>query len=256
MAKSLSLFPCCKVIAVAVLLIAFTAFTRASIMEPSFCNFTFFMHGIVGGIAPSERVVAGTTVATTAHTLRFSKPIHRIFPIPAGIPLVDANSNPSTTTTSTVIISDIGTHNNVVIDNNSNMLPYVKAGALPLGATLMDKVVFGRVTVIDYKVTQGRDLDSQVMGKAQGFFLASSWEGTSKTMAFTVLFGDDGDDTISFFGVHRTAQIESSIAVVGGTGKYENAKGFAILEDVHLLADQQTTNGVHTVLQTNVFLTL
>ncbi|XP_028775782.1 dirigent protein 9-like [Neltuma alba] len=249
MAKSLS-FPCCRAVFVA-LLVAFTDLSRAS-MESFSCYFTFFMHDISGGSASSERVVAGITVAT-ADDLPFSKPIHRIFPIPGGIPLVDNNPNPSTTTSA--VISDVDTHNNVVIDN-ANMLPYVKPGALPLGATLLDKVLFGRVTVMDYEVTRGRDVGSKVIGRAQGFHLASSWDGTSKTVAFTVLLADEEEDTISFFGVHRTAEIESGVAVVGGTGKYENAKGYAKLEIGHLLPGQQIRNGVDAVVQTTVYLTL
>lgn len=33
------------------------------------------------------------------------------------------------------------------------------------------------------------------------------------------------DDSISLFGVHWTASLKSEVAVIGGSGKYENAKG-------------------------------
>ncbi|RVW49428.1 Dirigent protein 9 [Vitis vinifera] len=61
------------------------------------------------------------------------------------------------------------------------------------------------------------------------------------------------EDTISFFGVHRTASPVSHIAVVGGTGEYENAKGYATIESLHQ-EDQHTTDGVETVIQVNVYL--
>lgn len=111
--------------------------------------------------------------------------------------------------------------------------------------------------MIDYEVTRGRELESEsVIGKAQGFHLASSMDGSSKTMAFTVLFGDEEGDTISLFGVHRTAVSASDIAVVGGTGRYGNAKGYAKLESVNLSANEEENgDGVHKILQTTLYLT-
>ncbi|OMO91341.1 hypothetical protein COLO4_18434 [Corchorus olitorius] len=41
---------------------------------------------------------------------------------------------------------------------------------------------------------------------------------------------------------------------VGGTGKYENAQGFALIETLHH-TNQHTTDGIDTVLQFSVFLT-
>lgn len=230
---------------------------------------TFFMHDILGGSSPSERIVAGTTILNFNNNNNnnlpvFAKPNNRIFP--RGTPtVVDYENANIINGGSTIVISDTNTHNNVVInerDNKNDMLPYVKPGILPLGATILDNVVFGRVTVIDYEVTQGSDLwGSRILGKAYGFHLATSMDGSSKTMAFTVAFNGDDDEkdgSISFFGVHRTAAIESSIAVVGGTGKYANAKGYAKLETLPLSRDNQqltSNNGLHTVLLTTVYLT-
>jgi hypothetical protein len=62
------------------------------------------------------------------------------------------------------------------------------------------------------------------------------------------------DDSISLFGIHRTASLKSEVAVIGGTGKYENAKGYAALETL-LKEDQHTTDGVDTILHFNLYLT-
>lgn len=86
--------------------------------------------------------------------------------------------------------------------------------------------------------------------------MASSLDGTSHTMALNILLhGEDNhaEDTISFFGVHRTASPESQIAVIGGTGKYENAKGYATVETLPQV-DQHTTDGVDTVMHFTVYL--
>ncbi|KAM1162172.1 hypothetical protein ACFX1Q_001987 [Malus domestica] len=116
--------------------------------------------------------------------------------------------------------------------------------------------MFGYVTVIDDNLTEGHELGSTVLGKAQGFYLASSLDGNSHTMAFTVLLHaseHDVEDTISLFGVHRTASPVSHIAVIGGTGKYENANGYAAIESLHQ-EDQHTTDGVDTIMQIGLYL--
>ena len=96
-----------------------------------------------------------------------------------------------------------------------------------------------------------------VIGRAQGFYVASSQDGTSKTIVLTAMLegpeAPHGGDTLSFFGVHRMAAPESHIAIIGGTGKYEHAKGFAAIQTLHP-GDEHTTDGVETLLQFNVHL--
>ncbi|KAF8397557.1 hypothetical protein HHK36_016476 [Tetracentron sinense] len=219
---------------------------------------SFFMHDILGGSTPSARVVTGIVANSQVNGLPFSKPNGGVFPINGGVPLVNGNNNnnmPFLTglgggTTSTVIQNN--GNNNVV--NGGNTLPFVSAGQLPAGATLQ-KLLYGTITVIDDELTEGHELGSSVVGKAQGFYLASSLDGSSQTMALTAMFhgGDHEEDTLSFFGVHRTAALESQIAIVGGTGKYENAKGYATVQTLHL-ADQHMTDGVETLLHFTIYL--
>ncbi|KAL2328704.1 hypothetical protein Fmac_022131 [Flemingia macrophylla] len=205
---------------------------------------TFFMHDILGGSTPSERIVAGTIVNTQTSNFPFSKPNNRVFPFKGAIPLVDTNTGTNIPThTSTMVVKNVD-KNKVFIDN-SNSLPLT-----------LEKFLFGRITVIDDEITKGHELAAGVIGKAQGFHLASSLDGSSRTMAFTALFrNDDNDDGdgVSFFGVHRTATQESCIVVVGGTGRYVNAKGYAKIETI-LSPEQHTTNGVETLLQISVYL--
>ncbi|KAF3570358.1 hypothetical protein F2Q69_00058464 [Brassica cretica] len=67
-------------------------------------------------------------------------------------------------------------------------------------------------------------------------------------------------DSISFFGVHRTAASESHLGVMGGTGKYVNARGFAIVKTftgssgTQQQQPHQFTDGLETVLQCTVYL--
>ncbi|WCJ19498.1 Disease resistance-responsive (dirigent-like protein) family protein [Euphorbia peplus] len=228
-------------------------------------SLSFFMHDILGGTQPSVRVVTGIIARTDINGIPFSVPNNNFFPIQGGIPLPNVNNinnliNPNTAPLITglnpgqtnTVLQNSANNNNVVNGNNQ---PFVTAGQLPPGS--IQKVMFGSITVIDDELTEGHELGSAVLGKAQGFYLASSLDGTSHTMAFTMLLhgGDNHiDDTISFFGVHRTASHESQIAVVGGTGKYEDAKGYATVETLPQV-DQHTTDGVDTVMHFTVYLT-
>ncbi|KAL5057554.1 hypothetical protein RYX36_029158 [Vicia faba] len=189
--------------------------------------------------------------------LPFSKPNNKLFPTKGSIPIFDTSISTNGFPSSTPMIKNID-KNKVIIDSaDSNSLPYVTRNRIPIGATL-EKLLFGRITVIDDEITKGCELNSEIIGKAQGFHLVSSLDGSSQTMAFIALFGDEGhedDDAISFFGVHRIATHESYITVVGGSGKYENARGYAKIETLHLHYDQhKSTNGMETLFQITVYL--
>jgi hypothetical protein len=232
--------------------------------EPSF---SFFMHDILGGSHPSARVVAGIVANSDVTGLPFSKLNNNLFPITGGIPLVNPKLNGIVTNNnlpnlvglsaaqSSTVFKNSGTSNTVSGGDNQ---PFVSAGNLPGGFTVQ-KLMFGSVTVIDDQLTEEHELDSSVIGRAQGFYLASSLDGTSKTIVITVFVHgaehhDGPDDTISLFGIHRTASPESEIAVIGGTGKYENARGYAAIENL-LKVDQHTTDGADTILHFSIYLT-
>lgn len=224
---------------------------------------SFFMHDILGGSHPSGRVVTGIVANSDANNLPFSKPNNQIFPINGGVPLntingvinnnnvpalIGLNGSPTNT-----LLQNNG-NNNIV--NGGNNQAFVTAGQLPAGVTLQ-QLMFGSVTVVDNELTEGHELGSAVLGKAQGFYLASSSDGSSHTLALTTMFhGHDHevDDTISFFGVHRTASPISHIVVIGGTGIYENAKGYATVETLPH-EDQHTTDGLETITHFTVYLT-
>ncbi|KAE8671995.1 hypothetical protein F3Y22_tig00111877pilonHSYRG00319 [Hibiscus syriacus] len=83
--------------------------------------------------------------------------------------------------------------------------------------------MFETIIVVDDELIEAHELGSVVLGRVQGFYLASSLDGNSQTIALTVvLHGGEHEieDTISFFGVYRTVSPESQIAVVSGTEKY------------------------------------
>lgn len=226
---------------------------------------SFFMHDVLGGSHATSRVVTGIVASSNANAVPFSTPNSQVFPITGGVPLNNINgivnnnnlpflagfngNNPNANT----VLQNTG-NNNVV--NGGNNLPFVAAGQLPAGITLQ-QLMFGSITVIDNEITEGHELGTGVLGRGQGFYLSSSLDGSSHTFALTTLFhGSDHEveDTISFFGVHRTASEISHIAVIGGTGKYEEAKGYATIESLPQV-DEHITDGVETIVHVNVYLT-
>ncbi|XP_062210799.1 dirigent protein 10-like [Phragmites australis] len=223
---------------------------------------TFFMHDILGGSQPSGRIVTGVVASTAANgQLPFARPNTNIFPIQGAVPLPQGATN-LINSNNVPYVAGLGGTSSTIVQNNGNTvnggnknIPFVNAGNLPSGVTLQN-LLFGTTTVIDDELTEGHELGAVVIGRAQGFYVASSQDGTSKTIVLTAMFeGPEAPhgDTLSFFGVHRMAAQESHIAIIGGTGKYENAKGFAAIQTLHL-GDEHTTDGVETLLQFSIHL--
>lgn len=239
---------------------------------------SFYMHDILGGSRPSARVVTGIVANSDSSGIAFSKPNDNLFPIQGTLPLLNNDNlkniiNNNNNLPYLAGFNGASQGNNLLLQNSANNgiinsgedegnQPFVTAGQLPSRVTLQ-QLMFGSVTVVDDELTESHELDSAVLGRAQGFYLASSLDGTSQTVALTALFHGSGhehehgyvvEDSISFFGVHRTAAEESQVAVVGGTGKYENASGYATVEMLHHQEDQHTTDGVDTIIHFSVYL--
>ncbi|KAK9019449.1 hypothetical protein V6N11_053973 [Hibiscus sabdariffa] len=254
--------------------IAGTGVTTGPKPDPHEPSLSFFMHDILGGSHPSARVVTGVIANSEINGIPFSKTNNDLFPVDGAAPLLTGNNINNIQNINNLInpnnvpfLSGLtGAQTNAVIqntDNNNNVLnsgsqPFVTAGQLPPGT--LQRLMFGTITVIDDELTETHELGSAVLGRAQGFYLASSLDGNSQTIALTVLLhggehAHEIEDTISFFGVHRTVSPESQIAVVGGTGKYEHAKGYATVETLLHQEDQHITDGVDTILHFNVYIT-
>ncbi|KAK4730520.1 hypothetical protein R3W88_023508 [Solanum pinnatisectum] len=110
-------------------------------------------------------------------------------------------------------------NNNIL--NGGNNQPFVTAGQLPSDLSLL-QLMFGSITVTLTALFHGEH-DHEV------------------------------DHSISFYGIHRTATPISHIAIIGGTGKYENAKGYASIETLPHV-DQHTIDGVETFTHFTVHL--
>ncbi|KAF9676772.1 hypothetical protein SADUNF_Sadunf08G0037800 [Salix dunnii] len=233
------------------------AASSATISNPGY-TLNFFMHDILGGTNPSARAVTGI-VSNPAVTgqVPFAKPNGANLPINNGVPQ-NNNNNGLINNNNLPFITGLGGATQPVVQNNGNNfnnafnLPLSNGGNLPSGSTLQ-KLMFGTITVIDDELTEGHDLQSSFVGKAQGFYVSSSVDGTSQTMAFTAMFQSDHyADSLSFFGVLRTGVSESQLAIMGGTGKYVNAQGYAIVKIIPSVS-QNATDGLETLLEFAVY---
>lgn len=225
----------------------------------------FFMHDILGGSNPTARAVTGVVAnAALSGQLPFAKPNGANLPVSNGVPTNNNNNGIINNNNVPLLVGLGGTTSNILQNNGNNLLnglPVANGGQLPSGSSLQ-MLMFGTLTVMDNELTEGHELGSGLLGKAQGFYVASAVDGTSQTMAFTAMFESGGyEDSISFFGVHRTAASESHLGVMGGTGKFVNARGYAIVKTftgatgTQQQQPQQFTDGLETVLQCIVYLT-
>ncbi|KAG7653449.1 Dirigent protein [Arabidopsis suecica] len=224
----------------------------------------FFMHDILGGSNPTARAVTGVVAnAALSGQIPFAKPNGANLPVSNGVPTDNNNNGILNNNNVPLLVGLGGTTSNILQNNGNNMLnglPVANGGQLPSGSSLQ-MLMFGTLTVMDNELTEGHELGSGLLGKAQGFYVASAIDGTSQTMAFTAMFESGGyEDSISFFGVHRTAASESHLGVMGGTGKYVNARGYAIVKTftgssgTQQQQPHQFTDGLETVLECTVYL--
>ncbi|XLT12466.1 hypothetical protein HN51_058156 [Arachis hypogaea] len=113
---------------------------------------------------------------------------------------------------------------------------------------------FGTITVIDDVLTVQPELGSQIVGKAQGVYVASSADGSRQMMAFTALFeGGEYGDSLNLYGLFKIGSAMSKLSVISGTGKFKNAKGFAEVRSL-IPPGQIATNGAETLLRITVHL--
>ncbi|KAJ8759892.1 hypothetical protein K2173_009993 [Erythroxylum novogranatense] len=165
---------------------------------------TFLMRNVLNSTSSSPK--PATTKVT--NQIPFPKPLG-LFPPIGGIPL--SQSNPMNTVSQTLDVWNIG-------------LPF------PARATLQE-LEYGSVTEIEEELFSSRN--SEFVGRAVGIFVASSEDGTSHMMAMTASFaGYEFKDCLRFFGVYKVDGPESHVAIIGGSGKYRGANGYAVIKTV------------------------
>ncbi|XP_058728369.1 dirigent protein 18-like [Vicia villosa] len=209
-----------------------------------------YMHDILGGSNPTARPVTGLLGNIYSGQVPFATPIG--FNTPAGGTLIpNANGANPTVNGVTGIPLGTGLAGTSFAPNNNNNQNNVQMQLGPDGLGLG----FGTITVIDDILTAQPELGSQIVGKAQGVYVASSADGSRQMMVFTALFeGGEYGDSLNFYGLYKIGSTMSRLSVIGGTGKFKNARGFAELRPL-IPPGQIATDGAETLLRMSVRLT-
>ncbi|PKU60963.1 hypothetical protein MA16_Dca027848 [Dendrobium catenatum] len=99
----------------------------------------------------------------------------------------------------------------------------------------MKALVSGTVTVIDEKLAGNcSNHRAAIVGKIQGLYVTGSKDDSRYMVAMKASFASNGNlsDSLRFFGVYQKGLMESEISVIGGSGRYKDANGFAIVKSV------------------------
>ncbi|XP_021774404.1 dirigent protein 22-like [Chenopodium quinoa] len=90
---------------------------------------------------------------------------------------------------------------------------------------------FGTLVMIDDPLTEGPELSSKLVGRAQGLYGESS-QGKSGSLLMTITLsftqGKYNGSSISILGRYRVAEPVREMPIVGGTGVFRLARGYAL----------------------------
>ncbi|GLT56394.1 hypothetical protein SLA2020_294370 [Shorea laevis] len=199
-----------------------------------------YMYDILGGRSPTSRPVTGLLGSIYSGQVPFAKPLG-FLPPAGGVPIPNANG----------AIPTVNGQNGLPLGTGWGGMTF--AGKQLLGPDGLG-LGFGTVTAIDNILTSSPELGPQVIGKAQGVYVASSADGSRQMMAFTaVIEGGEYGESINFYGVYKMGSPMSRLSVTGGTGKFKNASGHAEVRAL-IPPGQHATDGAETLLRIIVHL--
>jgi hypothetical protein len=90
---------------------------------------------------------------------------------------------------------------------------------------------FGLIRMIDNPLTQGPESSSKLLGRAQGFYASASQEDISLLVAQNFVFveGKYNGSTIALMGRNSLLDKVRELSVIGGSGLFRLARGYALL---------------------------
>ena len=91
---------------------------------------------------------------------------------------------------------------------------------------------FGVITAVDDPLTEGPSPTSKLMGRAQGLYSHASLQGASLlfTLNFVFVEGKYNGSTLAVVGRDDVSEAVRELPVVGGTGRFRLARGYALLK--------------------------
>ncbi|KAL6219170.1 hypothetical protein ACLB2K_012376 [Fragaria x ananassa] len=89
--------------------------------------------------------------------------------------------------------------------------------------------LFGQVNIFDNPLTKEPEITSERLGVAQGLYSFASQEEYSVLLAMTIVFtsGTNNGSSVTILGRNPVLQPRREFPIVGGTGDFRLARGFA-----------------------------
>ncbi|KAK3204949.1 hypothetical protein Dsin_018995 [Dipteronia sinensis] len=89
--------------------------------------------------------------------------------------------------------------------------------------------LFGGISMIDDPLTEGSELSSKLIGKAQGLYGSAAQEeaGLLMVMNFVFMEGKYNGSTITILGRNKVFSNVREMPVIGGSGLFRFARGYA-----------------------------
>ncbi|XP_031473080.1 dirigent protein 1-like [Nymphaea colorata] len=103
---------------------------------------------------------------------------------------------------------------------------------------------FGMVALFDDPLTEGPDATSKLIGRAQGLYASASQNDLSLLMVLNYVFleGEYNGSSLSILGRNSIFSSTREMPVIGGTGMFRLARGYALAKTYSL--DLLTGNAV------------
>ncbi|KAK7290672.1 hypothetical protein RIF29_05256 [Crotalaria pallida] len=108
---------------------------------------------------------------------------------------------------------------------------------------------FGTTFVMDDAMTEGPELSSKEIGRAQGLFGLASLHDLGMAMLTNFVFseGKYAGSTLSMLGRNPISEQNREMPIVGGTGVFRFATGYAVANSVTSISTQE-----HFVVEYNI----
>ncbi|KAF3338428.1 dirigent protein 22-like isoform X1 [Carex littledalei] len=100
--------------------------------------------------------------------------------------------------------------------------------------TNTSSTLFGTVFMIDDPLTTGPDMDSKLVGRAQGFYGFAGLKKTGLLMAMNIVLidGKYNGSTITILGHNDVVSAVREMPIVDGSGLFRFARGYVVLHTV------------------------
>ncbi|MCL7040440.1 hypothetical protein MKW94_015588 [Papaver nudicaule] len=121
----------------------------------------------------------------------------------------------------------------MVSGKNPTAIPIAQAPTAPIQSSTM----FGTLRMIDDPLTEGFDASSKVVGRAQGMYGFAGQDQLSLIAAISYVFTDEmlkKGSSLSILSNNPILNSVRELAIVGGTGSFRFASGFAQVRTLFL----------------------